>query len=346
MTDTINDEILNVDRDSLHILPLSDLPIFTPGLNRARLIKNVRLESVVEMFSGKATGSGQLSVEDLPREFGWDDSGPSKDLSILRKVAELPSFDVYSLRVSLRGAGIEVNSQDALKLSPQKNAELSVYMKDFTRPLIAEIYGGDDLNLQDFSDVIKLFRDPDVKNALEKLRVMAEKLDIEPENIPKFMEDYGDIFLSLSYYRQCLDSIEPAINSFLECLGDLRTNYQLKHDVNLQNTINEMEPIINGAMANISSRFENFERGTKHMWDNLSAERFRRVETLIAGYHTTIGGILCALSVKMDAWSRLFPGPNVGGPAKRAEFIMIDMRQGFENLKQIGDSAPNLAALK
>ncbi len=346
MAENTNDEALNVDRDSLHILPLCDLPIDTPGLNQARLIKNVRLESMVEMFSDKATGSGQLSVEDLPKEFTWDVSNPPRDLDILRKVARLPSFDVYSLRVSLRAAGIEVNSHDALKLSAQKNAELSEYMRDFTGPLIAKIYGGDNLDIQDFSDVIKLFRDPDVKNALEKLRTMAEKLDIELETIPTFMEDYGDIFLSLSYYRQCLDAIEPAISSFLEGLGDLRGNYQLKHDVNLQNTINEMEPIINGAMANISGRFENFERGTKHMWDNVSAERFRKVESLISGYHTTIGGILCALSVKMDAWSRLFPEANVGGPGKRAEFIMIEMRQGFDKLKQIGDSAPMLSALK
>ncbi len=346
MAENMTDEALIVDRDSLHILPLSDLPIETPSLKRARLIKNVRLESVVEMFADKATGSGQLSVEDLPKEFTWDASNPPRDLTVLRKVARLPSFDVYSLRVSLRSLGIEVNSHDALKLSSGKSAELSEYMKDFTRPLIAEIFGGDDVDIQDFNDVIKLFRDPDVKNALEKLRVMAEKLGIEMDKIPTFMEDYGDIFLSLSYYRQCLDAIEPTISSFLEGLNDLRNNYQLKSDINLQNTINEMEPVINGAMANISGRFENFERGTKNMWDNVSAERFHRVEKLISGYHTTIGGILCALSVKMTAWSRLFPDANVGGPGKRAEFIMIEMRQGFDKLKKIGDSAPMLSALK
>ncbi|HAD87057.1 MAG TPA: hypothetical protein DCG48_06810, partial [Rhodospirillaceae bacterium] len=90
----------------------------------------------------------------------------------------------------------------------------------------------------------------------------------------------------------------------------------------------------------------NFDRGTKHMWDNISAERFRRVEAVIRGYHTTIGGVLCALAVKMDAWSTLFPNMQVGGPGRRAEFIMTEMKQGMDRIQTIEDSAPMLAALE
>ncbi len=71
----------------------------------------------------------------------------------------------------------------------------------FTRPLIAEIYGSEDMDIENFEQVIALFRDPDVKKAKEQLEVMAKKLDIELIEIPKFLEDYGDVFLSLSYYR-------------------------------------------------------------------------------------------------------------------------------------------------
>jgi len=62
-------------------------------------------------------------------------------------------------------------------------------MKSFTRPLISQIYGSDQVEIQDFGDVVKLFRDPDISKALEKLRIMADKLEIKPEEIPKFMED-------------------------------------------------------------------------------------------------------------------------------------------------------------
>ncbi|MBL4691198.1 MAG: hypothetical protein JKY68_07030 [Rhodospirillales bacterium] len=338
-------DLSDTDRDSLHILPMTILPLETPALNRARLIKNVRLESVIELFSDKDTGSGQIDIEDLPHQFNWDMSDPPTDMSIVRRIGALPSYDVYSLRISLREMDIAVNDHDSLKLSDAMSKELTSYMTDFTRPLIMQIYGGDDVRIESFEDVIKLFRAPDVSQALEKIRIMADKLNIKPEEIPKFMEDYGDIFLSLSYYRRCLDAIEPIITEFLEAMDSLRDNYQFKSDQNLGKTMEEMEATINELMAAITGRFENFERGTKHMWDEISAERFRRVEQLISSYHTTIGGVLCSLSVKMEAWARLFPTPSAGGPGKRAEFIMSEMKQGMDKIQKIEDSAPMLSTL-
>ena len=341
-----NDKISDTDRDSLHILPLSTLPLDTSALNRARLIKNVRLNSVIELFTDTVTGSGQIEIEDLPHQFNWDMSSPPADMAMMRKVGALPSYDVYSLRISLREMGIPINDHEALKLSDSMNKELTAYMTDFTRPLIMQIYGGDDdIKIESFDDVINLFRSPDMKKALEKIRIMADKLKIKPEEISRFMEDYGDIFLSLSYYRRCLDAIEPIITEFLEAMDALKDNYQFKTDQNLRGTMENMEATINGLMAAITGRFENFERGTKHMWDEISAERFRKVEQLISSYHTTIGGVLCSLSVKMDAWAKLFPTPSSGGPGKRAEFIMSEMKQGMENIQQIEDSAPMLSAL-
>lgn len=322
------------------------VPIQTPPLKRARLIKNSRFESVVEIFADKDTGSGQMTVEALPGEFGWNEGFRHPDMVLLRKLADLSSYDVYSLRISLRDLGVEVNNVEYLKLSDHKLAELTEYMREFTHPLIMQIYGGDDVSVQSFEDVIKLFRSPDVKKALEKLRIMADKLNIKPEDVPRFIEDYGDIFLSLSYYKQILDSIEPTITEFLETMDLLRENYAMKTNQSLMQTMDMMTSTVNELMAAITGRFENFDRGTKHMWDNISAERFRRVETLIKGYHTTIGGVLCALSVKMDAWSELFPNMQVGGPGRRAEFIMSDMKQGMDRIQKIEDSAPMLSALE
>ncbi|MCG8510122.1 MAG: hypothetical protein MI741_12915 [Rhodospirillales bacterium] len=337
--------ISDVDRDSLHILPLAILPIETAALRRARLIKNVRLRSVLELFEEKQTGSGQMEISDIGKEFGWpaDRSVPDRDM--LTRLAYLHSYDVYSLRVSLREQEVEVNNIDSLKLSASKNAELTAYMKDFTRPLILQIYGDDDMEIQDFSDVVALFRDPDVKKAREKLELMAKRLDIKLCEVPQFLEDYGDIFLSLSYYRQCLDEIEPIISQFLEGMEDLRSNWQLRHDRNLMNSCDEIENVINELTAAITGRFENFDRSTKSMWDNLSADRFRKVKGLIESYHTTIGGVLCSLSVKMDAWARLFPRKEAGGPVRRGEFIMSEIKQGIENIQKIEDSAPMLSVL-
>lgn len=337
--------ISDEDRDSLHVLPLSILPIQTPGLKHARLIKNVRLETAVEVFRSSETGSGQLGVEELAREFGWPANDPHPDLLLLRKLALMPSYDVYSLRVLLRQNGIPVNDIAALKLSPGKNRELTEYMAKFTRPLILQIYGDEDLSIKSFEDVIGLFRDPDIRKAKQKLEVMANKLGIKLEDVPRFLEDYGDIFLSLSYYRKCLDDITPAIDQFLDSLDEIRKNWQLKSDAGLMKTCATVQTTFNNLMANISGRFENFDRSTETMWDNITGAKFRKVQRLIETYHTTIGGVLCSLTVKMDAWKTLFPKADVGGPVKRAEFIMSEMKQGMERIQRIEDSAPMLAEL-
>ena len=44
--------------------------------------------------------------------------------------------------------------------------------------------------------------------------------------IPKFLEDYGDIFMSLSYYRQCLDQLLPQVQSFMDGVAMVRANRQ------------------------------------------------------------------------------------------------------------------------
>ena len=129
------------DRDSLHTLPLSILPVETSSLRKARMIKNAHLYAVVEIFEDQDAGSGQIEIESIGKEFGLSERPPHPDLQLLRKLGLLPSYDVYSLRILLRENGIEVNRQDALKLSPSKTQELTSYMTKFTRPLIQEIYG-------------------------------------------------------------------------------------------------------------------------------------------------------------------------------------------------------------
>lgn len=337
--------IRDADRDSLYILPLAMVPVQTAALRRARLIKNARLQSAIEFFEGADIGSGQLPVEDLRKEFGWSRVPPHPDLVLLRKLALLSSYDVYSLRILLRQHGIVVNDLDAFRLSPAKVQDLTTYMTEFTRPLMVQIYGDEDRSIQTFDDIVALFRDPDVRKARDKLKNMADRLGIGLAEIPKFLEDYGDIFLSLSYYRNCLDRISPVIDTFLHSLREIRGNYQLKQDNNLMHTCDVIEVAINDMMSSITGRFENFDRSTKDLWNNLTAERFRKVETAITSYHTTIGGVLCALSVKIDAWSASFPYKNSGGPIKRAEFIRSEMKQGFDHIRKIEDNAPMLAAL-
>lgn len=324
--------IKDSDRDSLFVMPMVTVPLKEVGLTRARMIKNARLQSVIEMFDDEDTGSGQIDVESAPKQFEWKEGATHPDMSLLRKISAMPSYDVYSLRVLLRDAKIPIHDHAALRLSATKVSELDSYMRDFTRPLIQQIYGGSNRETQNFEGVLQIFRDPDIEQARDKLMQMAKLLEIRVQEIPKFLEDYGDIFLSLGYYRQCLKEIEPTITMFRDALTEIRGNFQLKEDFNLMKTCDMMESKVNELLAAVTGRFENFDRSTKDMWAEMSARHFRKVEELISSNHSTIGGVLCSLTVKMNAWRKLFPTESAGGPIKRAEFIMTEMKQGIDKI--------------
>ncbi|MEQ9361697.1 MAG: hypothetical protein RLO05_08320, partial [Rhodospirillales bacterium] len=115
---------------------------------------------------------------------------------------------------------------------------------------------------------------------------------------------------------------------------------------NMMNTCDQIEGAINELMAAISGRFETFDRYTNGMWDDLTADRFKTVKKFVEEYHTTIGGCLCALTVKMNAFAVRFPTPAVGGPIKRGEFIMSEMKQGIEKVREIQANAPKIETVE
>jgi len=336
--------ISDADRDALHILPLAILPLANPALRRARLIKNGYLDAAVEMFNAPGCGSGQFGVPEISKILGLQKVPPDPDVDLLQKVAVLPSYDVYSLRILLRAAGIPINDSSLLNLSQAKIDSLSAYMATFTRPLVVEVFG-EETNVEQFTDILSLFRNCSAEMVRERLAMMAARLGIPVSGIPKFLEDYADIFMSLSYYKQCLDQLLPHVQGFMISLTDMRANHQLRNDKSLMQTIDFTEQTINGTLANVTGRLESFDKSTMDMWRNLSAERFSKIEQLISSYHTVIGAVLCALSVKMNAWSRQFPTPGAAGPVRRAAFIMSDMRQGIERISSIEEARPVLSEL-
>jgi hypothetical protein len=160
------------DKNSLWILPLSVLPPKTPGLRKVRLIKNNHIKGVVEMFASDGTGSGHIRPFDLRETFADIDTG---DTAMIEKLAALHSYDVYSLRISLREMGVDVADSKHLTLSKGKQEELAVYMKPFTDRLIMQIYGDDEDHGEDI-DIQALFRDADPEVARQKLKTISESL--------------------------------------------------------------------------------------------------------------------------------------------------------------------------
>lgn len=322
------------DKDALHILPLNMIPLRTAALRQARLIKNARLEGVVELFSGRDTGSGQIRPHQLRKafEFPGENAG---DIQVIKSLSKLPSYDVYSLRIELRRLGIEVDEQSYLQLSGEKSRELTQYMMVFTRPLIRFIYGNQKTNVSEFRDLIGLFASPDIKNAQANLLDLARRLEIDLTDLPAFLEDYGDVYLSLSYYQYCLDQNMARLTEFFDAIEEIRCNSQLGSDLMIARTCNEIDGKLKNVVSEVNDVLEMFRATTMEMWENVSASEFGTIKKLIESYQSRVGGALCAVTVKMGAWSERFPEPEKFGIARKANFIVNEMQQGMNLIRPI-----------
>ncbi|WP_445680665.1 hypothetical protein [Radicibacter daui] len=321
-------------RDSLHKLPLADIPLETPGLRKACMIKNVQLESVVELFNDERSGSGQVAVRQLGSIFPADKATITRDSILLSRLASLNSFDVYSLRLELRRLDIQVNDVAALKLSEEKRRELTTYMKSFTLPLIQQVFGNGTDQFNDVFEIINAIAKPNRDEAINNLRRLADGLNITIQDIPEFLEDYGDVFLSLAYFRSCLDRIVPEIHEFLGWMMEIKNSWQHGKDRPLMRTLDQIQGSLNDITASITGRFEYFDRRSQRFWEQIDAATFRQVKEAITSHHVTIGGVLCGLAVKMSLWKQRF-GSNPGSPNRRVEFLKSEMIPGLDTLRTI-----------
>jgi hypothetical protein len=323
------------DMDALHILPLSSVPVESPSLQQLKLIKNYQLESVVEVFNMRRNASLQVTVESLGKVFGWSEDEAHPDLTLIRRIGELPSFDVFSLRHLLRELGHEVNDHANLSLSEHKTAELSEYMIAFTRPLISRIYGGEDVEINKPGDLIGLFQDPDRAKVLRRLDLMAGELGIRVDEVPGFLEDYGDILLSLAFYKKCLDEVAPIVTEFLGTMDTVRSNEMLHKDEDLMRICTGVEGEVNELTATIAQRFQDLDQISRDIWDDPTAQGFKDIEMTIKQHHTSIAGVLCGLTVKMEIWEKMFPDKERSSPAQLADFIKYQMKQGLETMQEV-----------
>lgn len=330
-------------RDALHIMPLSAIPLDTPGLQHARLIKNVRLETVIEMFNDANAGSGQVKPRDILVYFESYRDLVERDLVKIEKIAQASSFDVYTLRIELRRLKIDVNNHDVLTLSNKKKAELTQYMTVFTRPLMEYVYGSESVEINSVEQIIKMFASPNREEALRNLRMMADRLDIGLTEIPTFLEEYGDIFLSLAYFRKCLDEIVPEVQRFISWMGEIRSSTEVKRDYRQVKMLDEIGRDLTDISASITGRFESFDNRSKDFWRDINAETFRSIRELITAHHVTIGGVLCGLALKMDLWKARFARGG-GGPNRRLEFIKSEILPGLSHIKALEQSAANNAS--
>ena len=172
---------------------------------------------------------------------------------------------------------------------------------------------------------------------------MADKLGVRLDQIPTFIEDYGDIFLSLSYYQQCFDAIMPKLEEFHRSMEDMKSSFQMKSKPLVIAEANRIQKILTALVAFVTRMFEDFKARSQDMWRNLSAAKFEHVKTVIENSHGTIGGVLCGITVKMTTWEKRFPNPKAGSPGAKEDFLLSDIRPGLTELIEMARKHSNIA---
>lgn len=329
------------EKDALHILPLAIIPLKTPGMRRPRLIKNARFETVVELFRDTRAGSGQIDIAGMSDFFDSESPSFIEDRVIIEALAEAPSFDVYSLRLTLRSHNLKVDEAEHLRLSAKTQEKLTGYMRVFTRPLVQKVFGDDTRDVSSASQIIDMFREVDRDEALRRIRAISDALGLEVDQIPGFLEDYGDIFLSLSYFKRYLDQIRPDYEVLKAWMHEGIAQSHLRHNRDAMRACEVVTTNVDAAIRFVLSRFQAFDETSQEFWKDLSRERYGVLRQLIQSNHHTVGGILCGLSVKLERWHADFPSAT-GGPNKRLDWLQAEMVPGLEKIRALEKSAPKL----
>ena len=297
------------------------------------MVKNNRLESVIELFNDHDTGKGHIRPDDLRQVFSTISSA---DLKIINTLAALQSYDVYSLRITLRQNGIEIDNYDDLKLSEKKQEELQSYMRPFMEKIVLSLYNTEDPtgengngNSRDSTDWMSMFQSPDIQGTRNRLKNMAGKLDIPLYEVPRFLQEYGDVYLSIAYYQECLDNIRPSIQYFLHSATEILEHQQLSHNYALMKACGRVKTKVEKIEGALGYQFATFGESSLQMWDDMSPEAFNEFRESVHKSHSMMGSMMCALAIKMNSWVERFPSSEDSGPMRRADFILTDMGQGW-----------------
>lgn len=316
------------EQDALDKLALSMIPLSSTALRNARLIKTTRMETTLELLNDPIAGSLQMRPDDIAKNIA---STTSRDQAIIRALAALNSYDVYSLRGNLKRIGLELEDKQNLDLSEEMKTTLHHYMLAFTRPLVDRIFGYE--KFDGTQDINLLLNDPDVTRVRENLRIMSEKTGIPLEDIPPFLASYSDVFLSVAYYRHSFESMADEIDRFMQWIGDLQQTRDIKSSPRMLNACRNTEDIVYKLTGSVRERMARFNKAFHMFWSDINKESFEQLRRQVEENHDGMGAVLCGLLVKLRTWSYEFPDNSVGSPSKRVTFVMTEIEPGLEKLK-------------
>lgn len=327
------------DRDSINTFACGALPIRSPGLKRLRLVKNVRLESRVELFRGAGTGSGQFDIDELPHYMDPSEDLQKHDIPMLKEAALLPAFDCYSLRRAVRASGFDVEVAEVLSLSDEKRRELAGHMRNLTRPLVIHVFGDGKLDITDPQALRTIMLHADKVTARRRLESLSNILQVTLDELPALLEDYADAFMSLGYYRSYLNLIVPRVKELDGWIDEAVKRSSFRQGDPSIKRLTHVSRALELLIQSVSERFLEFDQRAVFDWEHLTLEEFKAVRAQILAHQESLAEVLCGLTVKVYEWRSRFAKPNVG-IQQRVDFVLSDLFPGLDHLLQVERAAP------
>ena len=197
------------------------------------------------------------------------------------------------------------------------------------------VYGDREAEIDPNQDIVDLFRDPDTTVARENLEKLADGLKVDITAISKFLDDFADVYLSLAYFQNYVNDLTPKLIEMNEGIQGLMTTWEIRQDDRVRANLARLHEDLNDLLTSVTGRFEVFQQNSDKMWEDIDAEKFRRVKEVVIGSQKTVGGVLCGLGIKLNAWCERFPDPKVGSPNSRFEMLFSDIAPGIDRLQAI-----------
>lgn len=325
----------NADKDAMDTLPLNSIPLTSNTLKSAKLIKNARMETTVELYNDPLAGSLQISPQAIKDYMAVS----PLDQEIIQSLAGLQSFDVYSLRSNLKKLGVEPTDVDALELSNDMKDRLGDYSIHFIRPLIEKLFGHGNQQETGKDALQDILRDPDVARVRENLKIMSAKTGIPIDDIPKFIKEYSDVFLSVAYYRYSFESVVADIDRFLLWMFEAKSHRDVTSSPKTLAHCKQVETAVRFLMVSIRERLEQFQTSFEQFWQNINSNSFQQLQKQIEENHASMGSVLCGLVVKIALWKKEYPDNLKGSPTTRAKFVITELEPGILRLKDLENEA-------
>jgi hypothetical protein len=173
-----------------------------------------------------------------------------------------------------------------------------------------------------------MFSHPDKGEALRNLKILADRLQVGLTEIPNFLEEYGDIAMSMAYFRGVFSELLPRLKAFRAWAEETAESYRFKDDAKFQQKYDSMLELLQEAQETVGGILEGFDKTARSFWQEISMGSFHYMRDMITEQHEVIGGSLCGLYVTTDAWQEQFNGKRASHD-KCGEFILAEMIPGL-----------------